>query len=258
VRDTSGFLDSSTTAASMILVFFTPQYGITSVLTISADFVGFAAATVSVDLDHFEMLEGPTLVSYLAVQITVLVSISIMFADIVYSFKNLLLEARLNGHRWPRLSATFKVLLDLALCVSVVAFVVMRIPSKTSSVPETKALVGAISDIPWKSDSLSMKAKTDTFFKNLTRLLSLIKAGGQLDLFCSLILFASLLRIIQCTDIHPRLALVTGTLAKALDDLQHVGILIMMLMMCFAGIATWRWVWEGFRSQTPGLFSSCR
>ena len=78
------------------------------------------------------MLEGPNLNAYLGVQITVLVSIFMMFADIVYSFKNLLLEARLSGRRMPRLRPTFKIVLDLALCVTVIAFVFMRLPTKVA------------------------------------------------------------------------------------------------------------------------------
>jgi hypothetical protein len=44
----------------------------------------------------------------------------------------------------------------------------------------------------------------------------------------------------QCTALHPRLALLTGTIAKALDDLFHASILILLLMCTFAAIATWR------------------
>lgn len=56
----------------------------------------------------------------------------------------------------------------------------------------------------------------------------------------------SLFRVIQCTSLHPRLALLTGTLIKAADDLWHATLLIVMLMCCFASIATWR-----FGSQRP-------
>ena len=41
-------------------------------------------------------------------------------------------------------------------------------------------------------------------------------------------------------SVHPRLALLTGTVANALDDLWHTAILTVALMCCFSGIATWR------------------
>lgn len=62
----------------MTLVFFTPKYGITSLMTLSAEFHGAAAAEVSVALEHFEILEGSKLYFYLFVQSIVLVSIAIM------------------------------------------------------------------------------------------------------------------------------------------------------------------------------------
>jgi len=52
--------------------------------------------------------------------------------------------------------------------------------------------------------------------------------------------------------LHPRLALLTGTIGKALDDLFHASLLILLLMCTFAAIATWRFgtevsaaVWVG-------------
>jgi hypothetical protein len=49
-----------------------------------------------------------------------------------------------------------------------------------------------------------------------------------------------LIRVIQCTELHPRLALLTGTISKAMDDFWHSAILIILIMCSFAGIGTWR------------------
>jgi len=57
---------------------------------------------------------------------------------------------------------------------------------------------------------------------------------------CNIILLVNLLRVIMCTSVHPRLALLTGTLSNALDDLFHTAFLTCALMLCFAGIGTWR------------------
>eukprot|EP00961_Rhodomonas_salina_P000187 2173-Rhodomonas_salina.6 len=84
----------------------------------------------------------------------------------------------------------------------------------------------------------------------------------RLNSFCNVVLVLSLLRLIkvlprtrvlracsamrsadgwleQCTSMHPRLALLEGTVTKAWDDLWHAALLIVMLMGVFAGIATW-------------------
>eukprot|EP00961_Rhodomonas_salina_P264452 3574289-Rhodomonas_salina.2 len=42
----------------------------------------------------------------------------------------------------------------------------------------------------------------------------------SLNKFCNAILLVSLLRVVQCTSLHPRLALLTGTIAKSFDDMS--------------------------------------
>ena len=120
------------------------------------------------------------------------------------------------------LSAVFKVVTDLAACGMTIAFVVMRIPTKTASAGESSRLVGSISQLPWEAVDLTLNQKTSEFFAGLSELLQLINTESSLDTFCSIILFVSLVRVIQCTALHPRLALLTGTLGHALDDLWCV------------------------------------
>ena len=67
-----------------------------------------------------------------------------------------------------------------------------------------------------------------------------VEYNETLDLILNLLLLVNLLRVIMCTSVHPRLALLTGTMANALDDLFHTAILTCVLMLCFAGIGTWR------------------
>jgi hypothetical protein len=81
VRSTRDFIDSSTQTAKVILVFFTPDSGMTSVLTWTSEFMENAAAEGSFTLQHYEMLEGSELSSYLAVQIIVLFFVVLIVID---------------------------------------------------------------------------------------------------------------------------------------------------------------------------------
>ena len=81
VRSTRDFIDSATQTAKVILVFFTPDSGLTSVLTWTSEFMENAAAEGSVTLQHYEMLEGSELSSYLAVQIIVLFFVVLIVID---------------------------------------------------------------------------------------------------------------------------------------------------------------------------------
>jgi len=68
----------------------------------------------------------------------------------------------------------------------------------------------------------------------------LIEEEESVDSFLNVTLLILLIRVIQCTELHPRLALLTGTISKAMDDFWHSAILIILIMCSFAGIGTWR------------------
>ena len=258
VKSTEEFIDADTDTARILLVFFTPSAGITTVLTISAHFMGAAAAELITQLNHYEMLEGEKLTSYVVVQSVVLVFVVFIIIDSLVELKKVVADYRRHkqmgqaGHEASfDHSAFFKIVLDLAACGMTIAFIAMRIPTKLNSLDSTSTLVGELGQLPWESTDMTLTEKTKLFFNGpvdnsgsrktgLTQLISLIDVDSRLDSFCSLILFVSLLRVIQCTALHPRLALLTGTISKALDDLFHASLLILLLMCTFAAIATWR------------------
>ena len=238
VRATEEFIDSETETAKIMLTFFTPNVGITSVFTITTDFMSSSYPEVSLTVNHYEMLEGTGLAGYVTVQSLVLVFNVFIIVDSMMSIWQMI-----DNYRKLHIlefTAVFKVFTDLAACAMCIAFVSMRIPTKVQSVEESSRLVGSMSQIKWESVDQTLNQKTESFFDALRELLQLIDTDSKLDTFCSLILIVSLLRVIMCTALHPRLALLTGTIVKALDDLFHATLLIILLMGSFAGIATWR------------------
>ena len=78
------------------------------------------------------------------------------------------------------------------------------------------------------------------FFSNIKDLLSVIGFEASIETFLNLVLIINLFRIIQCTSLHPRLATLTGTMFRAMDDLWHTLILIFLVLGCFAAVGTWR------------------
>jgi hypothetical protein len=79
-----------------------------------------------------------------------------------------------------------------------------------------------------------------TFFSLVQSLLSMIGNQEGIDLLLYIVLIVNILRIIQCTSLHPRLASLTGTLSEALDDLWHTTIHIFLVLGLFAAVGTWR------------------
>ena len=131
VKSTSGFLDSMTETVQIILVFFTPTSGVTSVMTVSADFSGYSSTQIEVNLDHFEILEGHQLYAYLVVQSIVLLSIGVMVCDIMINIRHIL--QGLYRREKPSASSVIKQLVDIGTACMVTVFIALRIPSKVNS-----------------------------------------------------------------------------------------------------------------------------
>ena len=76
-----------------------------------------------------------------------------------------------------------------------------------------------LDEIPWDSPQVSLRNKKQVFFDYVGYLLSKINESEMHDTICNVILLINLMRVIMCTNVHPRLAILTGTLALAMDDL---------------------------------------
>eukprot|EP00961_Rhodomonas_salina_P167400 2255746-Rhodomonas_salina.1 len=169
----------------VILVFFTPDAGTTSVMTVTADFSGYSAATVTVTLQHYQILEGTAKWIYLAFQVLVMVNLTIMSIDIIFAFKAMWLEYRTTKER-PTPVAIAKQLVDVATIGMCVAFIVLRIPQKFDTAPETERIVGGMSRIPWDSVEVKLIDKTSEFFSLSTDLLNLILSEQVHPRLCQL------------------------------------------------------------------------
>ena len=235
---TDAFIDSLTEAVKVVLVFFTPSKGVVTILELAADFSGFKSVQGSVSVDHYAILEGPNLSFYLAVQSAVLVNLAIMLCDVFRSIQNAVNERRtLGAFPWTRIIEPF---IDLSCACLVLVYVILKIPGKMKSARETASILGALDHIPWSSPDVPLVSKKEEFFHNVMALIGHIEEEKMMNSLCYAILLVNLLRVIQCTSVHPRLALLTGTLANAADDLWHTAILTSVLMLCFAGIGQWR------------------
>lgn len=241
VKATRDFLDSSTESASIILLFFTPSLGMTSVLRVNCDFIGNAAGSIEFELDHYEMLEGRALTNVLVCQILVLFNVVFILFDSVLVLRGLWKNAHEQQQSiFTNVSALVKLSIDFVLSIAVLVFVSMRIPSKTSSSHNTVRLVGEISNITWRSPETTLQQKTSVLIASLTQFMKLINEETKLNGFCSIILICSLFRVIQCTAVHQRLALFTGTITRAADHLLHALYLILLFIFFFAAFAYWR------------------
>jgi uncharacterized membrane protein YfbV (UPF0208 family) len=132
------------------------------------------------------------------------------------------------------------MLLDVGISVLVLVFVVRMLPEKMSSAQSAASILENLAGIPWSSSSVPLETKMARFFENVEKLQNFIQSENYNNILCNVIVTVNLLRMVQFTSLHPRLAMLTGTVLNALDDLWHTAILTTLLMLSFAGLGNWR------------------
>jgi hypothetical protein len=168
---TSNFFDSLTQTVSLILVFYSPQYGVTSVLTVDADLSGPTPAVVAVSLKHYEILEGVELTTFVAVECVLLVTVLSMAYDIARELRRMWIQYRRGesitdevGAVWQlspptRAGLIGKLAADVVTVVLVIVSGALRTSLKINSARETQRIVGGLTSIPWDSSDLPMSKK---------------------------------------------------------------------------------------------------
>jgi len=185
-------------------------------------------------VDHYGIIEGADLNKYTVVQCTVLIFVGLLLID---SVRTILNSCRQDDGDW---FAIFDSLLDIGIGVLVLWFVVQMLSDKMVSAKSAASILDQLEDIPWSSSSVTLDTKMGSFFKNVEQLKALIDRENNSNILGNTILIVNLLRVVQFTSLHPRLAMLTGTVIIALDDLWHTALLTCLLMLSFAGLGTWR------------------
>jgi len=218
LKDTETFIDSLTQSVQVLLVFFTPKEGLTSVLTINADMSGPSNVEVEFELKHYGILENDKLTLYLVFQSVVLVNVTIMMVDAILS---VLGQVR-SGCGAVDMMVVVESLTDLMCGALVIVYIALRFPAQISTAQTVKDILGVLDDIPWASPDVPLVEKKTAFFDNVALLLDKIGWTETLNNLCNAILLVNLLRVIMCTSVHPRLALLTGTLSNAMVSLHDL------------------------------------
>ena len=108
------------------------------------------------------------------------------------------------------------------------------------SAEETRHIIERWSHIKWDNENISNYDKEKDFSAGVQQIrngIDYIKWESRL-IFVTLI--ASMLRMLQMTGLHPRLALITGTLHFAAGHLMHAMLVALAVMCSFATIGEWR------------------
>ena len=244
---TKNFLDIHTKFLEVEMVFYAPEASLLSLLTIKADISRKEGLLVEYSLDFFNVLEGQVLNEFLVYEsISILILIMLMVKNVLMPIVERYRRTKQKNFDkvldFGELEDIDVVAIGLDFVVTLVVFfcVLMQIRSKQQSGAEVKHMVESWSHIEWENYQLDVSAKKDAFFQGISRFREHI-AEEDLEkaaIFTALII--CMLRMLQQTKIHPRLALITGTLSFAAGHLLHAFLVAMAVIISFAVVGNWR------------------
>ena len=164
------------------------------------------------------------------------------YYKIHHEYKKCRPDPMVPGSRWtiPSFALIFRELVDIVQTAVISQYVFQQIPRRFTSASVANRFVDDITSIDWGSTTLTLKDRKRAYFDQISDFIALQDDEEGLNVFANLVLFVSMLRVVQATNLHPRLGILTGTVANALDDLFHFIMLVIIVFVCFACIGVWR------------------
>eukprot|EP00238_Polyblepharides_amylifera_P009375 CAMPEP_0196598178 /NCGR_PEP_ID=MMETSP1081-20130531/94171_1 /TAXON_ID=36882 /ORGANISM="Pyramimonas amylifera, Strain CCMP720" /LENGTH=530 /DNA_ID=CAMNT_0041923837 /DNA_START=15 /DNA_END=1608 /DNA_ORIENTATION=+ len=234
-------------------------------MEVNADLSGTRSANVAVKIQNYSILEGDSLTVYLVTQALNLFLATTLLASSICIIRTTVTAYRRKS-KLPSPLQMIELPLDFVIGVFVIVLVSVRIRARVNSATVIADLLGGLSSIPWADTNVSPNEKTALFFHGLDEIFSVINTEDGVGQMCHVLLILMLFRVILATNVHPRLALLTGTVGRSLDDMWHTVLLVITLNLMFAGIASWRFgseydnfatIFDAVQTQFQMLFGDC-
>ena len=89
-------------------------------------------------------------------------------------------------------------------------------------------------------ETVSLHTKKEQYFAGVQQLMHVIDNTETCDFIIYVVMICNMIRIIQATNLHPRLALLTGTIGYAAQALMHAALVATVVFLGFAFIGVWR------------------
>jgi len=194
-------------------------------------------------VQHLGIIEGGRLIGYICAMFFVYIFALVMVFDVITTVKQHLSayhKSPVNDRIYPRFGDCILIMTDIVIISLMVVAVSLQISYKVGSREVVGSLLDDLTGIPWSSSEVSVREKKDTFFSSVQELLLNIQQDAWVDFVLNIVLLMLLVSVMQTTSLHPRLALLTGTISNSLDDFWHSALLILLIMGAFAGIGTGR------------------
>jgi len=238
LQETSRFADAHTSHLSVHLIFFSPNTGVVSYAIVNSDILRAEGVQTKFDFYSFNILDGQVLVSYAVLEV-----LTTFFLVVVLGYFTMSRLRRIHRDTaWAEMTATQVAGLvgDVLQIVLVPITIGIRMKEKFNSNETVRSVVESWRTIQWHNDSIPLKVKKEAYFEGVVALQASISTMSGAKGMVFLALMISLMRMLQETSLHPRLALLTGTLGFAAGHMFHALLVALFVMCSFAAIGMWR------------------
>ena len=221
--ETASFLDAQTKSVTVMMVAFSPEYGLASTIKIMASM----EADVSVDfaVEHFASLEGDALESYKTICIVGFVLAGVITIEKIVTVLG-------KDFKEERLGFVCDMVVQVALPVLYFAIRLGQVIASREAISKTVGVDG-LSGVPWASRSVSLENKIDRFRIGLDQFNEKLISENVMSIFYFVHATSSLFRLIFQTSAHPRTAMLVNTIYMAAADLWHWIILFIFVNFSF-------------------------
>lgn len=268
------FLDTETKSANIICLFYSPNNGDTTVLSLSVTVDGSWIKS-KITTDFFGLIQseqrwqsGIYYSAVLALCIVILfLNLSLFLESLALARKYSIFkeedarkvrlsigqmelrEAVREEHcdrrqifETQRLNEKYlrmDIFYDVFQVAIVLMFAWMSFLGMLKSEKMAEALAKKVANVPWTDQSVPIISKVSSFFSALDLLEENLTMERRYFYFGFTIMVLLIYRIMAATAIHPRLGILINTIGKGLDGLSHFAILFTLIFVLFSLLSWW-------------------
>ena len=189
------YLDFETEKVEVLLAYFSPQYGIASLITITAKIT--SKVEVDYSVEHYQATEGGRLESYLLVA-----SVGIFIAVLILINKVSMLVT--SDHRRAKLGGcVIAVILQVLLPCAWFGLRMQQVSSSSYLVDHTVGRHG-LAGIPWQDQGVLLEDKVAEFLSLLHHFEDEVDLEKSMSIFYFTVGAVLLFELILATEAHPR------------------------------------------------------
>jgi len=204
----------------VLLATFSPQYGIASLITITAKI----SSEVEVDysVDHYQATEGSRLQQYYLV-----CAFGILFAVLILISKVWELLSS-DDIRAKAVECVVDVLCQTVLPIIWFAMRMVQVGQSGYLVDHTVGHYG-LAGIPWQEQDMLLEDKISQFLSLLHHFEDEIDLEKNMSYFYFAVAALLFFKLIMATEAHPRIAMLVQTIRIGLDDIIHFVLLFVLV-----------------------------